>query len=125
MMLACKSHGIGYTARNLTCVPDAHDGTVLQKSGRASWGESTITQLSSTVRPTLTPPETWAPPPNLALIVASTPLYTWLRVPKFDNCVTRLSTCPNFAGFRSYSPQSRSPLFGSRESVGALKQYSS
>src|SRR5688572_19480226 len=112
-------------AMNFSWVPADHGGVVLQKPGRASCGEFTTAQLSRTVRPVLTPPENCPPPPKRAARVTSKPLYTWVCSPKCDFCVTRLSTCPNFAGLRSYNPHSRSLLLTSRVSVGTTKQYSS
>ena len=59
---------------NFTSVPADHGGVTLQNPSRASCGESTTTQLSSTVRPMLTPPENEPPWPNRAFSVTSMPL---------------------------------------------------
>src|SRR5262245_30497095 len=95
-------------------------------------GESTTKQLSITVRPVSTPAPNCTPEPNrvstrmpkksdwpqrIPLGVESrAPLFdasepetsqlNWLCSPeKFDACVTKLFTRPNFAGAMSYRPQ--------------------
>src|SRR5262245_837431 len=97
--LVCRSHGNGYTTRNLICVPADHGRTLRQLSpevhepvppaacvivsvpSSASGTLAITSHASYTVRPTLSPPENCPRCANRVLRVRSIPLKTSLRLP--------------------------------------------